>query len=188
MESITSFALFSNVGLILLLKVVHIGAGILWVGSSFVDLVDSIALRKTKLIFIFATVTLLTGILHIFANYSLSFYSSWGISMLLGSALGSIMWLNLVLGPKLGRNLGYANFLFAVPMLFFMEAASHLGIAVNAESDRWAAVLSLGLPLLIVELYVLMGKGPQVTNFKRALLAGIILNIVLYSIFEVMTK
>lgn len=193
----TTWGIFSWVGVVLFLKWLHVAVGTLWIGSSFVLPEESFQTKKSKVVFLSAHLTLLTGLLHVVGNYNLSFYSAWGISMLLGSALGCLMWLILMFGvnPALkARNQGnfrrwhFTNVLLSIPMLFFMEAASHIFIDVHADSNPLILTGSLALPILLVCLYSGIGKGPQINSLKRAVPLGLVLMILLYVIFELTSK
>ena len=195
-----SFAIFSSVGWMLILKFIHVACGILWMGTSLQPsqyLALANQKNKTRFILWVATATLITGLLHIAGNYSLSFYSSWGISMLLGSALGGVMWMNLFIfilpdpkseNLKSSQNFYYTNLILAIPMLFFMEAASHLGIEVNAQSNRWPVLISLILPILFIELCAAFAKGPQLKSIFNAVFCGVILLAIQYLALELLTK
>lgn len=143
--------------------------------------------------------------------------SSWFMTIGTGSLLGTLMFLNVWLiiwpnqkvvianatdtaqgkpaNPNVGAHAARAlqasrtNVMFSVPMLFFMGAASHLGIQVNPDSSK---ALAWGLIFLIVgllEFNAIKGKklGP-LTSVKGVIHCGLGLAAVLYLILEFTTK
>ena len=225
-----SLAIFNHVGGLMILRWLHMVFGIIWIGALFYfyfvqksfseELKNQEKLAaledEQKRVFYFATASVLSGAAALLASSSMSFYSSWGICILLGSMLGALMWLNLCLiirpqqklalntfmqmahaqtpPPGLEKNLlrmeqmSRTNLILALPMLFFMGASSHLGIEVNAHSNAWLLwSLLLGI-VAIVEINALNKKGLQIINNRRAVLGGIFLWSALYLILEFFTK
>lgn len=113
-------------------------------------------------------------------------YSSYGVAILTGGTIGTIMFLNvwLVIWPKqkviiasavavagggkadpaaapAGRRAGLAsrtNTLFSIPLLFFMGSASHYALFGDAtRAGLWAWVLICGAIIIAVEANCLFG-------------------------------
>jgi uncharacterized membrane protein len=141
------------------------------------------------------------------------FATSWGVIILTGSVLGLLMWFNVwfVIWPNQkiviqsatqaatgGQALPNAaaagaralvasrtNVLFSFPMLFFMGAASHLPLAMDAEPNfaLWTAVF--GVIALALEANALKGKVGPMATVKGVIHCGIALCVVLYVLMEV---
>lgn len=139
--------------------------------------------------------------------------SSWGILILTGALLGTFMFLNvwLVIWPKQkiviesanrvaagGDALECAaaalakaglasrtNTLFSIPMLFFMGAAPHLGLAINAEgSDLCTAFYAAAGIILLLELNGLFGKMFTMASVRGVITSGVLLTAILYTVIE----
>ncbi len=138
--------------------------------------------------------------------------SSWGVLILTGGALGTLMFLNvwLVIWPKQkiviasalqvakgGQALPEAaaaasraavasrtNTLFSIPMLFFMGAASHLPLAVRAETNFQTLAIAIGAILALLELNALFGKTGPLTTVRGVIVNGFILTAVLFSVIS----
>lgn len=141
------------------------------------------------------------------------FTTSWGILILLGAVLGTIMFLNVWFviwpnqkvviasfeqqykgGAALPEQAGAAaraltasrtNVMFSIPMLFFMGAASHLPLNVNPEANF---KLLCGILVVIIgalEINALKGKNGPLETVKGVITAGFVLTGVLYAILEV---
>ncbi len=144
------------------------------------------------------------------------FETSWGIAILTGASLGLLMWGNVwfVIWPnqqiviesatqtakgnkalpeaaKAAARAGIAsrtNTLFSIPMLFFMGAASHLPIAVNANAHLSILAGVIAVILLILEANALKGKTGPLTTVKGVITSGFILTAILYSLIEILVK
>lgn len=177
-----NLAIFSTIGLIFIVKFFHIILGFVWAGLT-VARVQGFSTVSSRWILVTSTLTLLTGGLHVAGYWHLSFYSSWGLSVIFGSAIGCLMWLNQFLKNKESLNLA-----LLVPALFFMETASHLGIDVNPESDRWVLALSVAAPVVLLQAYSMLGKGPQLKGLRSSFAAGLLLLVIQYLAFEILSK
>jgi uncharacterized membrane protein len=147
------------------------------------------------------------------------FNTSYGWAIFTGGVIGSIMWANVwfVIWPAQqvviasatqvskggqaiaeaaarGQRAGFAsrtNTLFSIPMLFFMGAASHFQLFVQATPGaKVAMVLVGGLILLLIELNALLGTaGPtkkMLSTLTGTFWAGFILTAILYLLFAVL--
>jgi len=179
------FALFSFDGLMLILRWLHLFFGVIWIGhlyyfnfvqGAFFAETDpstkSNAIQKLvpRALWWFrwgAMYTFLTGLLYVglkghqggFGIYE----TSWGLAILTGASLGTLMWANVwfIIWPNQkiviasatqaaqgGKPLAHAaasanrasiasrtNTLFSIPMLFFMATASHLPLEISPEDQ-----------------------------------------------------
>ena len=142
-----------------------------------------------------------------------AFATSWGILILLGAALGILMWFNVwfVIWPnqkvviasfeqiaKGGQALPEAagaaaraltasrtNTMFSIPMLFFMGAASHLPITINPDASMSILSGALAVILLALEANALKGKPGPMTTIKGVIVSGFVLTAVLYAVVEI---
>lgn len=229
-----TIALFSSYGIDFLLRWIHFLSGITWIGLlyyfNFVQGewfkeadagVKSAAIQKLvpRALAWFrysALVTFLSGAIIILlrahdAGWGV-FANSWGILILIGATLGTLMFLNvwLIIWPNqkiviasarqvaaggqadpravaAGARAGVAsrtNVLFSIPMLFFMGAASHLGIQVAADANFTALKVVIGIILAILEINAIRGKTGPMTTIKGVITYGIILTVVLYGFIE----
>lgn len=141
------------------------------------------------------------------------FCTSWGICILIGATLGTIMFLNVWLviwpnqkiviastqsvlaggqaDPNAAASAGKAglasrhNVLFSIPMLFFMGAASHLPINIAEHFNCLILVLSVAAIIAALEFNCLKGKLGPLTTVRGAIHCGLALTIILYAIIEV---
>ncbi len=138
------------------------------------------------------------------------YMTSWGILILTGAILGTIMYLNvwLVIWPNqkvvIAKALGQptekdaaicgakaalasrTNVLFSIPMLFFMGAASHLPVGIDAESSMSPLVIALAVIIGGLEWNGLKGKLGPMTTVKGVITCGFVLAVVLYGLVEVL--
>jgi uncharacterized membrane protein len=157
--------------------------------------------------------TFLTGwaMIGIRMSQGAAWSSSWGVTILTGALFGSIMWFNVwfVIWPRQKKVIASANgekvenlpalarraflasrtnTLLSVPLLFFMGAASHLGISVNpARAGIWFAVMAI-LALLIEANALMADKGPTtkpIEKPKGVIHMGLFLTVLLYVLVEV---
>ncbi len=140
------------------------------------------------------------------------FASSYGVTILTGGTLGTLMFLNvwLVIWPMQkiviasatqaaqgGQPLPNAaaagakaslasrtNVLFSIPMLFFMAAARHLPLAVSPETNFIVVTLVMGLIILALEVNALKGKLGPLTTIRGVMTSGFVLTAVLYVALE----
>ncbi len=136
------------------------------------------------------------------------YFTSWGVWILVGAALGTLMFLNVwfIIWPcqkvviasansvasggqadpqaaaKGARALvaSRTNTLFSIPMLFFMGAASHLPLAIDAEKSLKPMALVVALILLALELNAIKGKTGPLTTVRGVIHCGVALAVVLY--------
>jgi uncharacterized membrane protein len=141
------------------------------------------------------------------------FKGSWGIWILVGSALGLTMWANVwfIIWPNQkiviasatqvasgGAALPEAaqaaprallasrtNTMFSIPMLFFMGAASHLPLNVTPESNFLALFAVLAILWLILEGNAIKGKLGPLTTVKGVITSGFVLTAVLFAVTTV---
>lgn len=165
-----------------------------------------------------AMYTIISGLLIIgmMAHGGVNFHNSWWVAILTGASLGFLMWFNVwfVIWPAQkvviqsavqtasggqaipeaaarGARAGVAsrtNTLFSIPMLFFMGAASHLGIGVAPEANLGFLALVVGAILLLLEFNALKGKTGPMTTVKGVIHCGVALTLVLYVVIELLTK
>lgn len=140
------------------------------------------------------------------------FKTSWGICILTGATLGTLMFLNVWViiwpnqkiviastqsvqsggqaDPNAATAAGKAglasrfNTLFSIPMLFLMGAASHLAIDVSETTNYLALVLSLGTIIGALELVAIKGKLGPLTTVRGTIHCGLALTILLYTVIE----
>lgn len=140
--------------------------------------------------------------------------SSWGIFILTGATLGTVMFLNvwLVIWPNqriviqsatqaatggsalpnaalAAARAGLAsrtNTLFSIPMLFCMGAASHFGIPLSGTTNFGLIALVIGLIIAMLELNALKGKLGPLTSIKGVIHCGLLLTVVLYAIIRIL--
>ena len=162
-----------------------------------------------------AMLTFISGICYL-GMPPMVFNNSRGILILAGATLGTIMFLNvwLIIWPAQkiviasaegvlkgqpgnpaaaaagarGLLASRTNTLFSFPMLFFMGAASHLGIRVNPMFNPWPLVIVLGVIIGALELNAIKGKLGPMTTIRGVIHMGIVLALVLYGVVEFLTK
>lgn len=202
----------------------HILAGIVWMGAALNALLNSVSFadelknkdnlnnvqNRIRVVAASATIALITGILHLAANFSFSFYSSWGLCILMGSGLGIIMWLNyiFIIWPQqklailsvtkdkaialtnLKRISQFTsiNLIFSLPMLFFMTAASHLAVEVNAKSSGLPLLITFVGTVLGLQVYALLGSETFIKNRRNILGIGLSVTLLLYITLRIFSK
>ncbi len=231
-------ALFNFDGLLFLFRWLHFFFGILWIGLlyyfNFVQgpfFAETDAPTKSNAIqklvpralwwFRWAAMgTFATGWLYLMMrghrDGAAIFGNSWGVAILTGATLASLMWANVwfVIWPNqkiviesatkaatggaalpnaaaAGAKAGLAsrtNVLFSIPMLFFMGAASHLPIMISPTANLWILVVLFALILGGLEFNALKGKMGPMTTVKGVISSGFGLAAVLYIAMELLTK
>lgn len=232
----SDIGLLSMDGPIFILRWIHFMSGVLWIGllyyfnfvqGEFFKETDagtkSAAIQKLvpRALWWFrwaAMLTFLSGLMILmnkghsagWAVYS----SSWGIFILTGSLLGTIMFLNvwLVIWPNqqivinstqtvakggqadpravpAGARAALAsrtNVLFSIPMLFFMGAASHLPLTFSAEPCMISLCGTLAVVIGLIEFNALKGSkmGPM-TSVAGVIHMGLLFTLFLYAVIEV---
>ena len=140
------------------------------------------------------------------------FTTSWGLLIMTGATLASLMWANVwfIIWPNqkiviasatqaasggsalpnaaaAGARAGIAsrtNVLFSIPMLFFMGAASHLPMSVAPDANLMLPVLVVGIILAALELNAIKGKMGPMASVKGVIHCGFALAVVLYLALE----
>ena len=227
-------ALFGSEGLAFVFRWIHFLAGITWIGllyyfnfvqGPFFNEADastkSNAIQKLvpralwwfrwAAMFTFFSGWLIIGLKGHSAGAEI-YSTSWGIIILTGAALGTLMWANVwfVIWPNqkvviqsavqvaqggqalaeaagCGARAGIAsrhNVLFSVPMLFFMGAASHLPLNVSYDVSLWPLILILGVIFAALEFNSLKGKLGPLTTIQGVITSGIVLTLALYGLME----
>lgn len=217
---------------LLIVRWVHFLAGIVWIGhlyyfnfvqAPFFAEIDAntknIAISKLvpRALWWFrwgAKVTFLAGLYLLLSKGHAAggpevYYSSWGLTILVGSLLGTLMYLNVwcVIWPNQkvviasanqviggGQALPNAaacgakallasrtNTMFSIPMLLFMGMASHASFNLQAESWTllWAAVFVI---IGALEANALFGKIGYMSTVKGVISCGFALAAVLYGV------
>ena len=227
-------AILSQDGLMMLLRWLHFVFGIIWIGhlyyfnftqGAFFAETDattkSNAIQKLlpRALWWFrwgAMWTFVTGWIYLMIRSHDGglelFSSSYGVLILTGALLASLMWFNVwfVIWPNQkiviasttqaaqgGQALPNAaaagaraltasrtNVLFSMPMLFFMGAASHLPISVLPESNFTAYWISFGVIAAALQYNAMKGKTGPLTSIKGVIHCGVALTVVLYAVVE----
>ena len=141
--------------------------------------------------------------------------TSWGVNILIGAIIGSLMWANVwfIIWPNQkiviasatqaasgkgpiaeAANAGAraivasrTNTMFSIAMLFFMGSASHLNIAITASS-LLPLFGTFAVILGALELNAIKGKAGPLTSVKGVIHAGFGLTIVLYLLLEFLAR
>jgi uncharacterized membrane protein len=225
-------ALFSLDGILFGLRWFHIFFGVLWIGLlyyfNFVQgaffaetdaatkagAIQKLVPRALGWFRYSALLTIFTGFCLIMgrAHMGYSFATSWGVCILTGMTLGTIMFLNvwLIIWPNqkiviasasavagggaalpnaaaAGAKSGLAsrtNTLFSIPMLFFMAASSHLTITTDENSKFGLCALLVGAVIVLLTINGIKGKTGPFTSVKGVIHMGFVLTVVLYAIIE----
>ena len=138
------------------------------------------------------------------------FKSSWGVLIMIGVVMGTTMWANVwfiiwphqqvimasanavaaggaadpkaaLVAPK-ALLASRTNVLFSIPLLFFMEAASHLPLPITPESNLCTALIILGVLWLAIEANAIKGKIYFMQTVKGVITAGFALTAVIYAV------
>ncbi|MBI2605302.1 MAG: urate hydroxylase PuuD [Deltaproteobacteria bacterium] len=229
-------ALLSSEGLLFILRWLHFVFGIIWIGHLYYFnftqtpfMAETDAATKAGVVqklvpralwwfrwgamFTFITGWLIIG--HRLSTIPGMLGSSWGLAILTGGLLGSLMWYNVWFviwpnqkvviqsavqvaggGQAIPEAAGLAsrasvvsrtNVLFSIPMLFFMGAASHLPITVTATNltGYWVAFAVI---LGLLQYNALKGKLGPMATVKGVIHMGVLLTLVLYFAMELLTK
>lgn len=223
------FSLFTYGGALFLFRWLHFLGGITWIGMlyyiNFVHggfMAQADAATKSQILtkqwpnvlwwFRWgAMLTIISGWSYLGMNH-VNFHSSYGVTILCGATLGTIMWANVwfVIWPAQKINIAVAsgtmqapptlpakiaqagvasrtNVLFSIPLLFFMGAASHLGIQVSETANLGLLAAVIGIIIAALEFNALKGKSGPMTTVKGVIHCGIGLTVVLYFLVEFMT-
>lgn len=220
-------ALFTAPGLEFFFVWLHLLAGVTWIGllyyfnfvqgAFFKETDAATKTNATKLLVPRALwwfrwgamLTFLSGLTVIIKRGMESdwqvYSSSWGILILCGALLGTLMFLNvwLVIWPNQkiiiaaanGQNIGDAakagpaallasrtNTMFSIPMLFFMGGAHRIPLQVSETANKsvfWAVIL---LIVAALEINSLKGKLGPLEKINGVITCGFVLTAVLYSV------
>lgn len=146
------------------------------------------------------------------------FKTSWWAYIGVGTAFGTVMFLNVWLviwpnqkiviasakqiaagGAALPNAAGAAakaglasrhNTLFSLPLLFLMGAASHLPSQVNPDYNGWKLAIAILVILGGLEFNALKGKTDnlKITSIMGVTHMGLLLTAIVYVVIEVLTK
>ncbi len=221
------FALFTQEGIFFVLRWIHFFAGVTWIGLlyyfNFIQgeffkeiepAVKSVAIQKlvprALLWFRWAAMwtfisgwSLIIGTVHT----GVPLASSWGIWILTGGTLGTIMWANVwfIIWPNQKKVIAGApdaatagakallasrtNVMFSIPMLFLMGAARHLTLARDFTLVNFTIVAGvIGAVIAILEINAIKGKLGPLTTIKGVVHCGVVLALVLYLLIEITTR
>ncbi|HEX6094392.1 MAG TPA: urate hydroxylase PuuD [Dongiaceae bacterium] len=214
-------ALLQGNALAFLFRWIHLLAGVAWIGLlwyfNFVQgeyfkeadaAAKSNAIRKLvpRALWWFrwgAMFTFLSGLAMLGAKHLT------GYGILVGSTLGTLMFLNVWLiiwpnqkiviasaekvagggdaDPAAAGALAKAglasrtNTLFSIPMLFFMASSVHLSqLATPVQQAGWLSLLVVFGIILLLEINALKGKTGPMTSVKGVIHMGLLLTLVLY--------
>lgn len=162
-----------------------------------------------------AMFTIISGVCYI-GMMGHDYHNSWGVCILTGASLGVVMWANVwfVIWPAQkvviksaqqvaaggqaipeaaarGARAGVAsrtNVLFSMPMLFFMGAASHLGLQVSPQTDLTIYAVVVAVIIAALEFNALKGKSGPMTTVKGVIHCGLGLALVMYAVAECLTR
>ena len=225
--------IFTVDGWYLLLRWIHLLAGITWIGLlyyfNFVQgewFKETDASAKTaavqklvpRALWWFrwsAMFTFLAGALTLISKGMgdsgwLVYKDSWGIFILTGSALGTLMFLNvwLIIWPKqqvviastnlvaeggealsdaadFGAKAALAsrtNTLFSIPMLLFMGAATHYKVTLTLDTNHSGIFWVLAIIIGLLEINAVIGKPGPMVSVKGVITSGLVLTVVLFAV------
>lgn len=240
-----NFALLSMQGSEMLFRFFHYFAGVIWIGMlyyfNFVQgewfkeldadekikssrgvAVRTLVPRALAWFRYGALATFLTGVALLGLKGqsfgSDMFKTAWWAYISIGSAFGTVMFLNvwliiwpnqkiviasakqiagggtaLPLAASAGARAGLAsrhNTLFSVPLLFFMAAATHLPTQVNPDYNGWKLTIAVLIILGGLEFNAIKGKTDniKITSIMGVTHMGLALTAILYVLVEVLTK
>ena len=231
--------IISGLGLELLLRWVHFLAGITWIGLlyyfNFVQgewFKETDASSKTaavqKLVpralwwfrwaalftFLAGALTLINKGMHGGGGWTAVYASSWGIMILTGSALGTLMFLNvwLIIWPNqqvviastnkvadggealpeaagCGAKAALAsrtNTLFSIPMLLFMGAATHYPLVLPVDTNFSGLFWVLAIIIGLLEVNGIVGKPGPMASVKGVITSGLVLTVVLFGVIGIL--
>ena len=140
--------------------------------------------------------------------------SSWGIVILTGSVLGTLMFLNvwLIIWPKQQIVIASANqvadggdplpdvaectakaglasrtnTLFSIPMLLTMGAASHYPLNVTVETNFTVLFWVLALIIGLIEINAVIGKPGPMATVKGVIISGVVLTVILFGAIDLL--
>ena len=231
--------IMSGLGFDLLLRWIHLLAGITWIGLlyyfNFVQgewFKETDASSKTaavqKLVpralwwfrwaalftFLAGALTLINKGMHGGGGWTAVYASSWGIMILTGSALGTLMFLNvwLIIWPNqqvviastnkvadggealpeaagCGAKAALAsrtNTLFSIPMLLFMGAATHYPLVLPVDTNFSGLFWVLAIIIGLLEVNGIVGKPGPMASVKGVITSGLVLTVVLFGVIGIL--
>lgn len=233
----SNVAVFNTEGILFLLRWLHIFFGIIWIGHlyyfNFVQgpffaetdaSTKSSAIQKLvpRALWWFrwgAMYTLILGLVILMGMAHQSpgvFITARGILILIGSALGILMWANVwfVIWPAQkvviqnavniaagkpaiadaaarGTRASIAsrhNVLFSIPMLFFMASSTHLPLYVAQEANLTLLFVVVGMVLGLLEVNAVKGKLGPLVKVSGVIHMGVLLTVALYVLVEIFSK
>ena len=216
-------SLLQGNGLSFILRWIHLLAGVAWIGllyyfnfvqgeyfkvadgNSKSDAIRNLVPRALWWFRWGAMFTFLSGV----ALIGIKQLTGWGI--LLGGAMGTLMFLNVWLiiwpnqkiviasaeaaaaggeaNPAAAGALAKAglasrtNTLFSIPMLFFMASSVHLAQLMTASTVAKAVSLAI---VLALEVNAIVGKQGPMTSVKGVIHMGLLLTLVLYLVVDLL--
>lgn len=230
----SDIALFQSQGLLMILRWIHFFFGIVWIGHLYYfNFTQGPFMAETdpatksgvtqkllpRALWWFrwgAMFTFLSGWAYLgIRGHELGgafLQTSYGITILMGAILASLMWFNVwfVIWPNQQVVIANAeatakgqpanpaaagsaaraltasrtNVLFSMPMLFFMGTASHLNILVSETSNVGALFGVFGLIVAALQFNAMKGKTGPMTTVKGVIHMGMVLLVVLYALVE----
>ncbi len=237
-----TLSIMNSNGFLMILRWIHFFFGIVWIGhlyylnfaqGPFMAMAETDASTKgvltrgllPKVLWWFrwgAMFTFLSGWIYLgVRGHELGaafLQSSYGLLILTGAILASLMWFNVwfVIWPRQKRIIASSeavkagqpadpevasgalaaratvasrtNVFYSMPMLFFMGAASHLPLANYHVGMVGPYFIALTLILALIQLNVHKGKTGPLTTCKGVIHMGLFFIIVLYGLVEVMGK
>ena len=158
--------------------------------------------------FLAGAITLVSKGMHAGAGWIVIYSSSWGIMILTGSALGTLMFLNVwvVIWPNQkvviastnqvavgGEAISgvtesaakaalasRTNTLFSIPMLLFMGTALHYPKAIPMDANFSELFWVLAIIIGLLEVNGVFGKPGPMASVKGVITSGFILSVVLF--------
>lgn len=223
--------IFSDAGIYHIFKWIHFMAGIAWIGHLYYfnfsqgpffaetdGQTKSAAVRQLlpRALWWFrwgAAFTFFSGLVMLYlygrtSGHAVYTTTSWGIWIMIGSALGSLMAYNVwfVIWPAQKVVIASANavasggqadpnaaargaraavasrtnVLYSIPMLFLMGAASHLPFAVDIEKSLAPLWIVVAIILGLIQFNAIKGKTGPMTSIPGVIHCGLGLTVVLY--------
>ena len=230
----SQLALFNQQGLLMILRWVHFFFGIVWIGHLYyfnftqgpfmgeTDPATKSGVTQKLLpraLWWFrwgAMFTFLSGWAYLGIRGAelgpLFLQASYGVHILLGAVIASIMWFNVwfIIWPNQKVVIANAetvakggqanpaaagsaakallasrtNTMLSMPMLFFMGAASHLNIMVTETSKIGALFGTMAVILAAIEFNAIKGKLGPMTSVKGVIHCGVTLVVAFYALVE----
>jgi uncharacterized membrane protein len=229
--------LLSHAGMMFIFRWLHYFLGVIWIGLlyyfNFVQgpffaetdaATKSNAIQKLlpRALWWFrwgAMFTFITGLMVFFMTFGPrgadSLRQPWGILILTGMTLGTLMWANVwfIIWPNQKIVIASAtqaaqgkpaipeaaaagaramvasrtNTLFSIPMLFFMGAASHVPFMMSMNANLTGLASSIAFILGLLELNAMSGKTGPMTTVKGVIHCGLALTVVLWVVIKFWT-